>query len=491
MKASIRKVEVLEKFVMSHVHLLPKFHKIWKITHGTFPAIPLYLELWFTVPSIRLRKGLWDIVVKPVVEVGGINTRFLRYPYGKEELKVTVPEENLMAVVEPRDRPGVEDEIAEIAEAVMNPIASKRLVEIAKPGDTVAIVVDDYTRPITARKIVPVLLEELGNAGVRDKDITIVVGLGTHRPCTPEELRSILGEDILGQVDVVNHDMRDRDNLVFIGMTSGGNAVWINRIVAKADVKILTGHIGTIAHGFTGGRKSILPAVAGEDTIYYNHRHEWLVQSKFGQLSGNPMHQDSMEGAYLANVDFIVNVVLNLRHRIVKAVAGDMTLAWLEGVETAKEMYTVEIPHLADIIISSAGGTPKDATLFQSIKAAQVSYPLLNRDGVLILVARCDEGIGDRSLHEWLRMGPKEVLRRVQRGERVHFMADILSSACERAGTVFLKSELPDEIVREIGLEPVNSVEEALKKAFDMVGENAKVLCMPHGPETAPVIKEG
>ena len=417
-----------------------------------------------------------------------ISTQILRYPYGNEELKFTVREENLMAVVEPRDRQGVEDEIAEIRKAVMNPIASKRLVEIAKPGDTIAIVVDDYTRPITARKIVPVLLEELGNAGVRERDVTIVVGLGTHRPCTLEELRLILGEEILSRIDVVNHDMKDRDNLVFIGMTSGGNAIWINRIVAKVDVKILTGHIGTIGHGFSGGRKSILPGVAGEDAIYYNHRHEWLVRSRYGQLTGNPMHQDSMEAAHLANVDFIVNVILNLRHRIVKAIAGDMTLAWLEGVETAKEMYIVEIPCLADIIISSVGGSPKDATLFQSIKAAQVSYPLLNRGGVLVLVAECNEGIGDRSLHEWLRIGPKEVLRRVQRGERVHFMADILSSACERAGRVFLKSELPDENVREIGLEPVNSVEEALKEAFDMVGENAKVLCMPHGPETAPVI---
>ena len=420
-----------------------------------------------------------------------INGRILRYPYGKGELKVTVPEENLIAVVEPRDRPGVEDEISEIRKAMMNPIASRRLVEIAKPDSTVAIVVDDHTRPITARKIVPVLLEELGKANVRDRDITIVVGSGTHRPCTPEELRLILGEDILGRIDVVNHDAKDGDNLVFIGMTSGGNAVWINRIVAKADIKILTGHIGTIGHGFTGGRKSVLPAVAGEETIYYNHRHEWLVQSRFGQLSGNPMHQDSMEGAYLANIDFIVNVVLNIQQRVVKAVAGDMTLAWLEGVEIAKEMYTIEIPCPADIIISSAGGLPKDATLFQSIKAAQVSYPLLNKGGVLILVAGCDEGIGDEGLHNWLKMGPKEVLKRAQRGERVHFMADILSSACERAGTVFLKSELPDETVREIGLQPVDSVEEALEKAFDTAGENAKVLCMPHGPETAPVIKEG
>jgi len=394
-------------------------------------------------------------------------------------------------VVEPRDRPGVEDEISEIRKAMMNPIASRRLVEIAKPDSTVVIVVDDHTRPITARKIVPVLLEELGNANVRDRDITIVVGSGTHRPCTPEELRLILGEDIRGRIDVGNHDAKDGDNLVFIGMTSGGYAVWINRIVAKADIKILTGHIGTIGHGFTGGRKSVLPAVAGEETIYYNHRHEWLVQSRFGQLSGNPMHQDSMEAAYLANIDFIINLVLNIQQRVVKAVAGDMTLAWLEGVEIAKEMYTIEIPCPADIIISSAGGLPKDATLFQSIKAAQVSYPLLNKGGVLILVAGCDEGIGDEGLHNWLKMGPKEVLKRAQRGERVHFMADILSSACERAGTVFLKSELPDETVREIGLQPVDSVEEALEKAFDTAGENAKVLCMPHGPETAPVIKEG
>jgi nickel-dependent lactate racemase len=361
---------------------------------------------------------------------------------------------------------------------------------MAKPGDTVAIVTDDHARPAIGYKIVPYVLEELKNAGVYDEDITIIMGSGTHRPCTKKECEHLLGKEVVARYKVVNHEMDDKDNLVFIGMTSRGNAIWINRIFAQAKIKVLTGQIGIISFGFSGGRKSLLPAVCGRDTIYFNHRHEWITKANFGNLQNNVMHDDALEAGHLAKVDFIVNVVLNLKYEVIKAVAGDMVVSWMEGVNFARELYTVPLDRHPEIVITSGGGNPADDTLFQSLKGYQLSYLLMKRGGSIILVADCPDGVGDDELERYLKMGSEEIFRRIDEGEYVHFMADLLNAGLEKAGEIFLKSSLKPDLVREIGFVPVKTVEEALDKAFSIVGKDAKVLCLPEGPYVAPVVYE-
>jgi nickel-dependent lactate racemase len=411
--------------------------------------------------------------------------------YGKGELSVTCPKANVLAVVEPGSFPDAGDEAAMVREAVRHPIGSKRLSKIAKPGDKVVIVADDYTRPIVGNIIVPAVLEELQAAGVCDEDITIIMGVGTHRPCTREEMERILGPDVTARYKVVNHNMDDKDNLVFLGMTSRGNAVWVNRMFAQADVKVLTGQIGIIAFGFSGGRKSVLPAVSGRDTIYFNHRHEWINQAHFGSLEHNVMHDDALEAGHLAKVDFIVNVVLNAKHKIIKAVAGDMVVAWMEGVKLAKELYTVPLERRPDIVIVSAGGSPADNTLYQALKWYQQSYQLMKRGGCVILLADCPNGVGDQELDRFLRMDSDEFLKRVEAGERVHFMADILHSGLDKAAETFLISSLPTEEVKAFGFVPAKTVEEAIAKAMTIHGKDAKILCMPKGAYVAPVVNDG
>ncbi|MFC1766468.1 nickel-dependent lactate racemase [Planctomycetota bacterium] len=419
-----------------------------------------------------------------------MSKREIPFLYGKEELNVSCPEENILSVVAPGDIPTGLNEEELVRQALKNPIGSKPLVEIAKPGDKVAIVTDDHARPATGYKMVPYVLEELKTAGVRDEDITIIMGSGTHRPCTQEECERLLGKDVVANYTVVSHDMDDKDNLVFLGMTSRGNSVWINRIFAQADVKILTGHIAIISFGFSGGRKSVLPAVSGRDTIYYNHQHDWITRANFGSLENNIMADDAMEAAHLAKVDFILNVVLNLEHEVIKAVAGDMVVAWMEGVRFARELYTVPLECHPDIVITSGGGSPADDTLFQSLKGFQISYLLMKRGGSLILVADCKDGIGDKELEHSLKLGPEEMFKQINEGKHVHFMADIVNSGLEKAGEVFLKSTLDPELVKECGLVPVKTVEEAIEKAFSIVGNDARILCMPKGLYVAPVINQ-
>lgn len=415
-------------------------------------------------------------------------TTQIPFRYADDYIDVNCPEENLLAVVEPGPMPSGEDEIELIRQAVQNPTGSKRLTEIAKPGDTVAIVTDDYARPRVGCKIVPQVLEELKKAGVHDEDITIIMGSGTHRPCTREECEYLLGRDVVERFKVISHDFEDQDNLVYLGMTSRGNAVWINRIFAQAKVKILTGQIGIISFGFSGGRKSVLPAVSGRNTIYFNHRHAWISKANFGKLENNIMHDDAIEAGHLAKVDFIANVVLNLNHEVIKAVAGDMVQAWMKGVEVARELYTYPLERHPEIVITSGGGSPSDDTLFQSLKGYQLSFLVMKRGGSIILVADCKDGVGDAELERYLKMGSEELFERIERGEHVHFMADILNSGLEKAGEIYIKSSLPAEQVKEYGFTPVDTVEEALEKSFSILGDNAQILCLPEGPHVAPVL---
>ena len=419
-----------------------------------------------------------------------MSKREIPFLYGKEELNISCPEKNILSVVAPGAMPKGKNEEELVRNALKNPIGSKPLTKIAKPGDKVAIVTDDHARPHVGCKMMPFLLEELKTAGVRSEDITIIMGSGTHRPCTKEECERLLGKDVVANYNVVNHNMDDKDNLVYIGMTSRGNAIWINRIFAQADVKILTGHIAIISFGFSGGRKSVLPAICGRETIYYNHQHDWITRANFGSLENNIMHDDAMEAGHLAKVDFILNVVLNLEYEVIKAVAGDMVTAWMEGVNYARELYTVPLKQQPEIVITSGGGSPADDTLFQSLKGFQISYLLMKRGGSLILVANCKDGIGDKELEHSLKLGPEEMFRQINEGEHVHFMADIVNSGLEKAGEVFLKSTLDSELVKECGFVPVQTVEEAIEKAFSIVGKDARILCMPKGLYIAPVINQ-
>jgi len=263
-------------------------------------------------------------------------------PYGKTEVCARIPIENFLGTIEPKDQPGTPDPTAEVKRALNQPIGSPKLTQIAKPGAKVAIVVDDVTRPAPSKIMLPPLLEELSLAGVKDEDITIIFGCGTHRAVTKEEAVMLLGEEIVSRYDVISHDCNAQDN-VYVGTTKRhGTKVYLNRVFAEADVKILTGDVSLHYYaGFGGGRKSVLPGVSGLETIRHNHAMLLHPKARTGNLDGNPVHEDMTEAARLAKVDFILNVVQNKKGEIVKAFAGDLEQAFYEGVKLVEAMYKI------------------------------------------------------------------------------------------------------------------------------------------------------
>jgi nickel-dependent lactate racemase len=416
-------------------------------------------------------------------------------PYAKTEVCARVPTRSFLGSIEPVEKPGVEDAEAEIKRALREPMGSETLSGIAKPEHKVAIVADDAAKPAPSYLMVPPILDELNMAGVKDEDITVVFGCGTHKAVAHEEAVKLLGEGVLNRVRVISHDYRAQD-LIYIGKTrKHGTEVHLNRAFAEADVKILTGDVCFHYYaGYGGGSKSVLPAVSGEETIKHNHAMFLHPKAKTGVLEGNPIHEDMVEAAKLAKVDFVLNVVTNSKGEVVKAFSGDLEQAFYEGVKVVDEMYRVPVNRRADIVVVSPGGHPSDVNLFQAYKGVDGALEVVKRGGVIILVAECPEGHGNQVFYDW--MVKFKDLKAIERGIKRHFVlgghkAYYLMKALQRV-QIILVSSMPDYYATNIfKLKTARAVNDALNEAFSIVGKKAKVWTMPYGNFTLPEIKTG
>jgi nickel-dependent lactate racemase len=414
-------------------------------------------------------------------------------PYGKTDVCIRVPARNLLGTIEPAERQGALDAKAEVERALKEPIASKRLSEIAKPESKVAIVVDDATRKAPSEVMLLPVLAELNLAGVKDENVMVIFGCGTHRAVKPEEATALLGAEALKRVKTISHDCRAQD-LVYLGTTkTHGNKVHVNRVFAKADVKVLLGDVGFHYYaGYGGGRKSVLPAVCGEETIKQNHAMLLHANARTGVLEDNPVHRDMTEAARLAKIDFIVNVVANKKGEIVKAFAGDLEQAFLEAVKLVDEMYRITVDRRADIIVVSAGGHPADMNLYQAYKALDNALDAVKRGGVIILVAECPEGHGNQVFYDWMtRFGDlKNVEREIKRnfvmgGHKAYYLLKALQNH-----QIILVSSLPDYYATNIfKLKTARAVNDALAEALKIAGSASRVWAMPQGSFTLSVFK--
>jgi len=414
-------------------------------------------------------------------------------PYGKTEVCARIPARNFLGTIQPKEKPAAPDPHTEIEKALNNPIGTKTLDQIAQPNNTVAVVVDDITRATPTNLMLPPLLNQLNKAGVKDENITVIFACGSHRPVTPEEMTSLIGEEILNRIKAVNHDYKAKD-LVFLDKTGTfGTRVYVNRIFADADVRILTGDIGLHYYaGYGGGRKSVLPGVSGAETIQHNHANLLHPKARTGVLEENPVHQDMVEAAKLAKVDFILNIVTNSKQEIVQAFAGDMEQAFNEGVKTVDDMYKVPIEQRADVVVVSSGGHPLDINLYQAYKGIDNALNAVKRNGAIILVAECPEGHGNEVFYDWTVKF--KALKDMEREIKRHFVLGghksyYLLKALQRV-KIILVSVMPDYLaVNVFNLKTAQAVNDALRDAFDLAGTNAKVWAMPHGNLTLPVMK--
>ena len=415
-------------------------------------------------------------------------------PYGKTDVCVRIPARNLLGTIEPVERQGAADAKAEVERALREPIGSKRLCEIVKPESKVAIVVDDATRKAPSETMLLPVLAELNGAGVKDENVTVIFGCGTHRAVKPEEAEQLLGQEAVKRVKTISHCCTATADLVHVGNTkTHGTKVYVNRAFADADIKILLGDVGFHYYaGYGGGRKSILPAVCGEETIKQNHAMLLSANARTGILHDNPVHVDMTEAARLTKVDFIVNIVENKKGEIVKAFAGDLEAAFLEAVKLVDEMYRITIDRRADIVVVSAGGYPADMNLYQAYKGLDNALDAVKRGGVIILVAECPEGHGNQVFYDWMtRLGDlKNVEHEIKRnfvfgGHKAYYLLKALQNH-----QVILVSSMPDYYAISIfKLKTARAVNDALADAFKIAGSASRVWAMPLGSYTLPIFK--
>ena len=414
----------------------------------------------------------------------------LEFGYGKTVQTVEVPEKNLMAVLtaNPMDhqRRGAEA----VRWALEHPIGSPRLRELAKPGQKIVIVTSDVSRPLPSYDVLPSVLDELYAGGVKREDITVVLALGSHRHHTEEEQRRLVGERCWSEVRVEDSTPED---CVSMGVTSRGTPVDISRTVAEADFRICLGNIEFhYFAGYSGGAKAIMPGCSTPEAIQRNHSMMVSEDACAGRLAGNPIRLDIEEAVTFCPVDFIVNAVLDEHKHIVYAVAGDVTKAHREGCAYLDRMYRKPIPHRADIVLVSQGGAPKDANLYQTQKALDNAKHAVKKGGTIIVIGACNEGLGSAKFEEWLTQSPSAhyMVERIGRdfqlgGHKAAAIGMVLENA-----RIDLVSEMEDDFVRSIFLNPQPSAQRAFDEAMERYGADATVIAMPFGGATLPMPEE-
>lgn len=398
----------------------------------------------------------------------------------------------MLKVLTPCDAPSIKDLSQNVRGAVMNPIGSRGLREIVKKGERVAIVINDITRPVPNDQILPIILEELFKSGIQERDIVVVIANGVHRANTPDEIRAMVGSSLFDCLKVYNHDAFDSKAMTTMGKTRDGIPISLNSFVAQADKRILIGAI-TPHHGagYSGGRKSIFPGVSSYETLKMLHGIE-PVRPQVGELGGNLLHKNALEAARVVGADFIVNTIPNMNGEAYEVVAGDMEKAWEQGVVLCDRICRVKVPQKADIVITCPGGFPRDFDLRQSQKAVSIAEMLVNQDGIIILVAKCSDGIGKKDLYDLLKNSgsPQKMIEKFR---------DMGFTASSRKAYMFaramLKAEIilvtdgidPNEIV-DMMLTPAPSLEHALNLSFKKLGPNARVLAIPQADLIIPIL---
>lgn len=415
----------------------------------------------------------------------------INLPYDKKMITARIPDKNFIGLLESKaehfSNPYTEKETVE--KSLDNPIGSLPLEELAKGKKDIVLISSDHTRPVPSHIITPIILRRIRSVN-KTARIRILVATGFHRPSTREELISKYGKEIVENEEIVMHISTDDSSMVKIGQLPSGGDCIINRIAAEADLLLAEGFIEShFFAGFSGGRKSVLPGIASYKTIMANHSGEFIdsSNSRTGNLTDNPIHNDMVYAAAKANLAFIVNVVLDGDKKIIGSFAGDMVEAHKVGCNFVKEIARVKkIP--CDIAVSTNGGFPLDQNIYQAVKGMTAAEATNKDGGVIIMVAGCRDGHGGEGFYENIAnvKNPNEFLEAAIHTLRLETVPDqwtsqILARILVHHHIIFVSDLVDPELITSMHMEIAKTFDEALERAFEREGLNAKVTVIRDG----------
>lgn len=409
----------------------------------------------------------------------------VRLAYGVEGLEVELPDDRT-TVVEPAYHAGAPDEAAVLREALERPVAGPPLRELVRPGMKVAISMCDGTRAQPRDKMIPAVLEQLG---VPDEDVVILVATGTHRGNTDEEIRAMLGDDVVSRVRVVNHDARDKATLTFLGEHGNGVPVWINSEWVEADLRITTGFVEPhFFAGFSGGPKLVTPGLAGLDTVLVLHDAARIgdPNATWGITEGNPVHDDIRAAAAAAAPHFAFDVILNREQRVIEAFAGALGPMHAAACAAAQRFAMQAVPAPFDVVVTSNSGYPLDQNLYQAVKGMSAAAKVVKPGGLIVCAAECRDGFpGHGSYRELLEQhaSPRDFLRAIKQSDHVtpdQWQVQIQYNIQDHARLVMHTGHLSDEELRAVHLEQTRDISATVAAE----GSSATVCVLPEGPQT-------
>ena len=449
------------------------------------------------LPGIILQLILVPILVK-ILDKGNKKMINVGFHYGTGKINHSFNKKELLGVLESSInsyKPNLNEQEL-VLNAMQNPVGTETLKDLARGKNKVVIIASDHTRPVPSKVIIPPMLREI-RVGNPNADITILIATGCHRGTTKEELISKFGADIVENEKIYIHDCDETEKLVNIGTLPSGSDCEINKIAIEADLLVAEGFIEPhFFAGFSGGRKSVLPGVASRKTVLGNHCSEFInsENARTGILENNPIHNDMLWAAKQAKLTYIVNVVLNAEKEVIFATAGDVETAHKKGTDFIRGLCEVETKK-ADIVISTNGGYPLDQNVYQAVKGMTAAEATVRDGGVIIMLARSNDGIGGDHFYHQLADEPDinktmELFLSRSRGETVtdQWQTQVLLRVLKKATVIYI-SEIDDEIIKKMHMYPAKSIDEALVLAKKILKkENPEIVAIPDG--ISVIVKE-
>lgn len=425
-------------------------------------------------------------------------------PYGTGSLTIKLPDDVTVDLIEPVKVTPAGSPTRVVEDSLNHPVDDVSLDQFAS-ARSVAIAINDKTRPVPHSILLPPLLDRLHSLGIPADAVTFVIATGTHPPMPPEEFSRILPDEISKNYRVLSHNCDNPDQLIFLGTTRRETPVWVNKTFRDADLRIVIGNIEPHHFaGYSGGYKTASIGLTGRETI--NANHAWLIDphAKIGEFTRNPLRQDIEEIGQMIGIHYAINTIQNLDREIVAVVSGSPENVLKAGIPISLQVCSVDPSQMGsaedpyyDLVIASVGGAPKDINFYQSQKALTHASLLIRDQGVILLAAACPEGSGSRAYEDFMEdvSSPEEVLDKFRRfGFRVGpHKAFQVARELQRVKIILISSMKP-EFVAHLLMTPAASPEEAIDKALQILSSQVrgkrklKVAILPHATNTVPVI---
>jgi len=415
--------------------------------------------------------------------------------YGRGKKSLSLKSSNFLGVIKPKYSTPT-DPSGLIETSLDQPVNSVPFNDFFSPQDTISIICSDITRYTGSDLFLPIIMNRLSRLGVSDSSISITIALGIHRTQTDAEIKEIVGYKLIGRIKVYNHNPRDEKYLKLLGTTSRETMAAFNRRVIESDKIILTGALGFhYFAGFSGGRKGLMPGVASFDACVNNHllvlRPEGGKDPHAitGKLHGNPVHEDMMEACQGLPPVFLLNTILSPDKKIIRAVSGDLTLAFEKGCKMFMEDFSVPVKEKADLVIASCGGFPKDINFIQAHKSMDYAMGALKEGGVMILLAECSEGYGHPTFHQWFKYSDlNEFGMNLKANYEINGQTAYSTLIKAKEAKIILISELPPDEIRQMSMIPAENIEDALSLVRIFLGDNPTTYIIPEAGSTLPIL---